>query len=162
MVQLPMVLWYRQDSRKDQETNCWWPHREQKLQGRRESKLHTALYRQAVLISRPLYNCSPAVPYDCQNWEDTEFCSNSCEYEPKRIQTRECVSIQPGVSLKELGIPLITTGNITCENSGMCAGGKFEILSYLLENPDDVFCILVLFPLLDLCVRWNPSMDRVV
>ena len=44
-------------------------------------------------------------PYLCTDWKETKFCSDPCKEEGTMLETRECVTTQPGLLLSDLEHP---------------------------------------------------------
>ena len=72
-------------------------------------------------------------PYLCTDWKETKFCSDPCKEEGTMLETRECVTTQPGLLLSELEHPpvLIRAGSTSCGTPGQCLGSQIQLYDEL-------------------------------
>ena len=65
----------------------------------------------------------------CEEWTETEFCSDRCSNSGTKLETRVCAPIQPSLLFLIKDVALIRPGNTTCENVANCTGHNCYNLS---------------------------------
>ena len=75
-----------------------------------------------IFSSHSILNLVFTDAFVCEEWTETEFCSDRCSNSGTKLETRVCAPIQPSLLFLSKDVALIRPGNTTCDNSANCTG----------------------------------------
>ena len=123
MDQLSVSVWHQSCPKKDQEKDFWrsfwwWKLRGSNLWGLWQG---WAMHRLFFFLLTQLNNFH-SDPYVCEDWKETEFCSDKCDESSTKLVTRACFPIQDPLPEQVEPPVLIKPGNSRCNSYSHCTG----------------------------------------